>query len=142
MDALASATPNIISGVILLIIGGIFGAAGKAIATAFKKGQTVAHEHTDLVCHLEESEELKSKVQSIEDQQGPQNAVLRELMGSELDREHARLVAQGYASPAEKAAYERKYQAYHGIGGNGTRTALYEDVLQMNSYPTNAKEAS
>lgn len=133
MEFFTSAAPGIISGVVMLAIGGFFGVIG----TGWKKGRAVAREHTDLVCHLEESEELKAEVQEIKEQQPLQNAVLRELMGCKLDEEHARLVDQGFASPKEKAAYERKYTAYHGIGGNGTRTALYEDVLQMNSYPTN-----
>ena len=75
-------------------------------------------------------------MKELKEAQEPQNAALRELLGKELDKEHARLVAKGHASPSEKAALERLYKAYHGLGGNGTRTALYEDVLQMNSYPT------
>ena len=93
-------------------------------------------EHTDLVGHLKDADDLRAKVDDLADAQEPQNAALRELLGGELDKEHARLVAQGCASPEEKGAFERKYMAYHGLGGNGTRTALYEDVLQMKSYPT------
>ena len=103
---------------------------------AFKKLKGWHGEHTDLVAHLKESDGIKAEVKELKDAQEPQNAALRELLGKELDKEHARLVAQGYASPAEKASFERLYKAYHGLGGNGTRTALYEDVLQMNSYPT------
>lgn len=109
---------------------------------AFKRLKGWHGEHTDLVDHLKEAESLKAQVKELKDAQEPQNAALRELLGKELDKEHARLVAQGYASPAEKAAFERLYKAYHGLGGNGTRTALYEDVLQMNSYPTLPKGES
>lgn len=109
---------------------------------AYKKLKGWHGEHIDLVDHLKESDSLKAQVKELKDAQEPQNAALRELLGKELDKEHARLVAQGYASPAEKAAFERLYKAYHGLGGNGTRTALYEDVLQMNSYPTLPKGES
>lgn len=109
---------------------------------AFKKLKGWHGEHTDLVDHLKEADSLKAQVKELKDAQEPQNAALRELLGKELDKEHARLVAQWYASPAEKAAFERLYKAYHGLGGNGTRTALYEDVLQMNSYPTLPKGES
>lgn len=109
---------------------------------AFKRLKGWHSEHTDLVDHLKEADSLKAQVKELKDAQEPQNAALRELLGKELDKEHARLVAQGYASPAEKAAFERLYKAYHGLGGNGTRTALYEDVLQMNSYPTLPKGES
>lgn len=108
----------------------------------FKRLKGWHGEHTDLVDHLKEADSLKAQVKELKDAQEPQNAALRELLGKELDKEHARLVAQGYASPAEKAAFERLYKAYHGLGGNGTRTALYEDVLQMNSYPTLPKGES
>ena len=103
---------------------------------AFKKLKGWHGEHTDLVAHLKEANDLKAGVKELKELQESQNAALRELLGKALDEEHARLVAQGYASPAEKASFERLYKAYHGLGGNGTRTALYEDVLQMNSYPT------
>ncbi len=102
---------------------------------AYRRLKGFRGEHVELVGHLQESESLKEQVKKLEDLQEAQNTALRELLGKELDKEHARLVAQGYASPAEKAAFERLYKAYHGLGGNGTRTALYEDVLAMNSYP-------
>ena len=136
MEFFAAAAPGIISGVVLLVVGGVIGAAGKGLMAAYRKTRAVAHEHTDLVCHLEESDEMKSELQMLKALQDAQNAALREILGDMLDKEHARLVKQGYATPAEKAAFERKYKAYHGLGGNGTRTALYEDVMQMKSYPS------
>lgn len=102
---------------------------------AYKKLKGWRGEHVDLVGHLHESESIKDEIKGLKATQEPQNAALRELLGRELDRDHAHLVTQGHASPTEKAAFERAYKAYHGIGGNGTRTALYEDVLAMNSYP-------
>ena len=102
---------------------------------AYRRLKGFRGEHVELVGHLQEAKSLKEQVKKLEGLQEAQNTALRELLGKELDKEHARLVAQRYASPAEKAAFERLYKAYHGLGGNGTRTALYEDVLAMNSYP-------
>ncbi len=102
----------------------------------YKKAKGFRNEHVTLVSHLEEADGLKQEVKELKRLQETQNAALRELLGKMLDDEHARLVKQGYASPAEKLAFEKVYQAYHGLGGNGTRTALYEDTLQMNSYPS------
>lgn len=120
--------PSIASAVVIGVSG-----------VAYKKLKNFHGEHEDLVSHLKESENLKAEVQELKELQESQNAALREVLGKMLDDAHKLLVAQGYASPAEKAAIERLYKAYHGLGGNGTRTALYEDVLTMNSYPT-AKE--
>lgn len=121
----------VVSGLPTLASTAVLGVCG----FAYKKLKGWHGEHADLVDNLKEVENLKAQVKELKEAQEPQNAALRELLGKELDKEHARLVAQSYASPAEKAAFERLYKAYHGLGGNGTRTALYEDVLQMNSYP-------
>lgn len=108
----------------------------------YKKIKSVRDEHVDLVKHLNEADDIKKTVKELEgriqqliDDQQPQNAALRETLGRFLDEDHGLLVDQRYASPKEKSAFERLYKAYHGLGGNGTRTALYKDVLQMKSYP-------
>lgn len=129
MEALVStiwnALPGIASAAVIAVCG-----------LAWRKLKGFRGEHTELVQHLEEYEASKAESEKLRQMQEAQNFALREILGDMLDKEHARLVRQGYASPAEKAAFERKYMAYHGLGGNGTRTALYEDVMQMKSYPT------
>lgn len=102
---------------------------------AYKRLKGFRGEHNELVHHLEEYEQSREEAAELRAMQDAQNFALREILGDMLDKEHARLVKQGYASPAEKQKFERKYNAYHGLGGNGTRTALYEDVLEMKSYP-------
>mgnify|MGYP003256490446 CR=1 FL=1 len=124
-DAIMSILPTVASAAVIGVCG-----------YAYNKLRGFRGEHVELVGHLQESESLKSQVKKLEDSQEAQNTALRELLGKELDKEHARLVAQGHASPDRKSAFERLYRAYHGLGGNGTRTALYEDVLKMNSYPS------
>ena len=124
VSAVMSILPTVASAAVIAVCG-----------YAYRRLKGFRGEHVELVGHLQESESLKKQVKNLEDLQEAQNVALRELLGRMLDKEHARLVAQGYASPAEKAAFERLYKAYHGLGGNGTRTALYKDVLAMNSYP-------
>lgn len=101
---------------------------------AYKRLKGFRGEHNELVHHLEEYEQSREEAAELRAMQDAQNFALREILGDMLDKEHARLVKQGYASPTEKLKFERKYNAYHGLGGNGTRTALYEDVLDMKSY--------
>lgn len=101
---------------------------------AYKRLKGFRGEHTELVHHLEEYEQSREEAAELRAMQDAQNFALREILGDMLDKEHARLVKQGYASPTKKLKFERKYNAYHGLGGNGTRTALYEDVLDMKSY--------
>lgn len=123
-------------GVVLAIMPTIASAAVLAICgVAYKKLKGFRGEHVSLVDHLQEYEESRKDYEKLNKMQEAQNAALREILGELLDKEHARLVLQGYASTTEKAAFERKYNAYHGLGGNGTRTALYEDVMKMKSYP-------
>ncbi len=110
--------------------GAVIGVCGYA----YKRLKGFRGEHNDLVHHLEEYEASRAEAAELRAMQDAQNFALREILGDMLDKEHAQLVKQGYASPAEKLKFERKYNAYHGLGGNGTRTALYEDVLDMKSY--------
>ena len=101
---------------------------------AYRKLKGFRGEHGELVHHLEEYEAHREEEAELRAMQDAQNFALREILGDILDKEHARLVKQGCASPAEKKKFERLYMAYHGLGGNGTRTALYRDVMKMKSY--------
>lgn len=114
--------------VILGMLPGIASTAVIALCVAIKRnlGGFIA-EHKALVKHLNE-EQKKSKNDEA------QTAALREILGDMLDQEHKRLVGQGYASPLEKEKFENKYKAYHALGGNGTRTSHYNDVMEMRAY--------
>lgn len=101
---------------------------------AYKRLKGFRGEHNELVHHLEEYEASRAEAAELRAMQDAQNFALREILGDMLDKEHARLVEQGYASPAEKEKFEKLYRAYHGLGGNGTRTALYRDVMKIKSY--------
>lgn len=117
------ALPTIASGAVIGVCG-----------YAYKRLKGFRNEHSDLVHHLKEHKKRREEEAELRAMQDAQNFALREILGDILDKEHARLVKQGCASPAEKRKFERLYRAYHGLGGNGTRTALYRDVMKMKSY--------
>lgn len=57
---------------------------------------------------------------------------IRTLLRNELVRLHRDLVeAQGWCTLEDKEYAERTYIAYHKLGGNGTGTVLYEDIMAL-----------
>lgn len=57
---------------------------------------------------------------------------IRTLLRNELVRLHRDLVeAQGWCTLEDKEYVERTYIAYHELGGNGTGTVLYEDIMAL-----------
>lgn len=58
-------------------------------------------------------------------------SALRALLRSELMRTHHQAVRDGYASTVDKEVMERTYQSYHMLGGNGTATNLYDEMMSL-----------
>lgn len=57
---------------------------------------------------------------------------IRSILRNELVRLHRELVeGQGWCTLEDKEYAERTYQAYHELGGNGTGTVLYEDIMAL-----------
>ena len=57
---------------------------------------------------------------------------IRTLLRNELVRLHRDLVeAQGWCTLEDQEYAERTYIAYHELGGNGTGTVLYEDIMAL-----------
>lgn len=57
---------------------------------------------------------------------------IRTLLRNELVRLHRDLVeVQGWCTLEDKEYAERTYIAYHELGGNGTGTVLYEDIMAL-----------
>ena len=57
---------------------------------------------------------------------------LRTILRNELIVMHRDLVeGRGWCTLADKEYAERTYQSYHELGGNGTGTALYEDIMAL-----------
>lgn len=56
--------------------------------------------------------------------------ILRTLLYCRLADMHRRYVVDGVpCTPAEKQEAEEVYSEYHGIGGNGSGTALYKEIM-------------
>ena len=53
------------------------------------------------------------------------------LLRAELIRSGEKYLEQGWISIYARDAFEKAYSAYHGLGGNGTITKLYEDVMEL-----------
>ena len=54
---------------------------------------------------------------------------MRALLWRELKNIHAVAMANGGMTIADRRHLENVYGAYHGIGGNGTGTRLYQDAM-------------
>ena len=56
---------------------------------------------------------------------------MREMLRSQLYDMHRRYVAEGEPMPyAEKERATDVYTTYHGLGGNGTGTHIYQELMQ------------
>ena len=53
------------------------------------------------------------------------------LLRGELIRDGEKYIEQGWIPIYAKEAYEKAYKAYHGLGGNGSITELYENVIDL-----------
>lgn len=56
---------------------------------------------------------------------------IRELLWSELKAIHERAIREGGLTVADRKHLEAVYAAYHGLGGNGTGTRLFEDAMRL-----------
>ena len=64
---------------------------------------------------------------------------IRSLLRNEIIKTHSKCMSQGWASLEDKEFMERNYQAYHGNGGNGIGTTLFDEVMSL---PTKGKGVS
>ena len=58
-------------------------------------------------------------------------AGMRALLWRELQVIHATAMDKGGLAVPERRHLESVYSAYHGLGGNGTGTRLFEDAMNM-----------
>lgn len=56
---------------------------------------------------------------------------VRALLWRELKMLHAEAVSQGGMDIEQRRHLEGVYSAYHGLGGNGTGTRLYQEAMDM-----------
>lgn len=120
--------------------GFIWSLAGTAVIAlcgyAWRKLKGFRMEHTALLELKDDFAALCTSFEDLQQMQTVQNAGLRNVLRNLMVAEHARLVAQGYATADEKHNFEELYKAYHALGGNGSGTALYNDVMKMHTCPS------
>lgn len=76
----------------------------------------------------------KKAVERSEEERATDEAVkmgMRALLWRELKNIHEQAVKQHGLTVADRKHLENVYAAYHGLGGNGTGTRLYEDAMKM-----------
>ena len=59
-----------------------------------------------------------------------QNGMLS-LLRAELIRSGEKALEKGYIPIYAKDAYDKAYEAYHGLGGNGTMTEMHNKVMAL-----------
>ena len=75
---------------------------------------------------------LAHKMKKLIETNDAQRDGIRSLLRNEIVRLHRELVeAQGWCALEDKEYATRTYDAYHELGGNGTGTALYEDIMNL-----------
>lgn len=56
---------------------------------------------------------------------------LQSLLRAEIIRSHEKYMDKGYCPVYAREALGRIYESYHGLGGNGTMTELYNQVIAL-----------
>lgn len=62
------------------------------------------------------------------------------LLRAELIRSGEKYLEKEWVPIYAKDAYDKAYNAYHGLGGNGTMTQLHEQVMELPTSPHDHKE--
>ena len=56
---------------------------------------------------------------------------LLSLLRAEIIRSHDKYMKKGFCPLYAKDALEKAYNAYHGLGGNGAMTRIYEEIIDL-----------
>ena len=56
---------------------------------------------------------------------------LQSLLRAEIIRSHEKYMDKGYCPVYAREALNRIYESYHALGGNGTMTELYKQVMAL-----------
>lgn len=67
-------------------------------------------------------------------EQQAMSAGVRSLLRSSIVETHHKCIKQGYATTVDKEVLQRDYDAYQGLNGNGVATALYEEVMHLDTH--------
>ena len=56
---------------------------------------------------------------------------VQSLLRAEIIRSHEKYMSKGFCPVYAREALTRAYEAYHGLGGNGTMTELYHQCMAL-----------
>ena len=96
-------------------VSGIVGAFVSSVVASIKSQGHKAQQRA-----TEERAELESM-----------KAGIRALLWCELERIHSVAMSKGGLTVDQRRHLESVYSAYHGLGGNGTGTRLFQDSMEM-----------
>ncbi len=74
---------------------------------------------------------LASRIQSDKETEKAIADGMKYLLMFKLREEGEKYLSEGKCSTEHKHEYEKVYDAYHALGGNGTITALKDKILQL-----------
>jgi len=100
---------------ITALVSGLVGAVVSSLVAALKSQGKRAIEH-----NADEKASLDAM-----------RAGLRALLWCELERIHSVAMSKGGLTVDQRRHLENVYSAYHGLGGNGTGTRLFQDSMEM-----------
>ena len=106
------------SAIIVAIIGGA--------VTVFNVIYSTAMANKAERKRLRDVEQLRQNDRSKQIESG-----LQSLLRAEISRSHEKYMDKGYCPVYAREALNRIYESYHALGGNGTMTELYKQVMAL-----------
>ena len=106
------------SAIIVAIIGGA--------VTVFNVIYSTAMANKAERKRLRDVEQLRQNDRSKQIESG-----LQSLLRAEIIRSHEKYMDKGYCPVYAREALNRIYESYHALGGNGTMTELYKQIMAL-----------
>lgn len=94
----------------------------------FNKAYDVKYEKQEFLRKCEQQEQIVNELRFTN------KAIVsgvRELLKSELKQKHSEYMMQEFISSDDLHNFEELYNCYHNLGGNGTGTKWYDEVLTL-----------
>ena len=106
------------SAIIVAIIGGAVTIFNVIFSTAMaNKAERKRQQDVEQLRQNDRSKQIESGLQS--------------LLRAEIIRSHEKYMDKGYCPVYAREALNRIYESYHALGGNGTMTELYKQVMAL-----------
>lgn len=76
---------------------------------------------------------LATRKQKRDDRSKQLESGVQSLLRAEIIRSHEKYMDKGYCPVYAREALTRIYESYHALGGNGTMTELYNQVIALST---------